>query len=86
MQRVTAPTRSTTASERVIEAVAARKGVDPMDLDVPLFQAVDPDVLDLLVRTADDGADRYSTRVEFVYDGFDVTVTADGSVDVLERR
>lgn len=86
MQRATTPTRGMSASEQVIAAIAARRGVDPLDLEVPLFESVDPDMLDLLVRTADDGADRSSARVEFTYDGLDVTVTADGSIDLLERR
>ena len=86
MQRATTAPVNLSASERVVEAVAARKGVDPLDLVVPLFESVDPDMLDLLVRTADDGADRSSARVEFVYDGYQVTVTADGSVDLLELR
>lgn len=84
MQLATQRARKPTASERVVEAVAARKGVDPVDLDVPLFEVVDPDMLDVLVRTADEGTDRSSVRVEFTYEGLDVTVAADGSVDVQE--
>lgn len=69
----------------MIEAVADRKGVDPLELEVPRFESIDPDVLDLVVRTAGDGADRSSVRVEFTYDDFDVTVGADGSVVVTEH-
>ena len=70
----------------MIEAVADREGVDPMDLDVPLFESVDPDMLDLVVRSADGGTDRSSVSVSFVYYGYEVSVAADGSVDVAERR
>ena len=86
MQRATTAPGKLSASERVVQAVAARTGVDPLDLEVPLYESIDPDVLDLVVRTAPGGPDRSSVRVEFTYEGLDVTVTADGSIDVLERR
>ena len=86
MQRMTPAPRTVSASERVIEAVADREGVDPMDLDVPLFESVDPDVLDLVVRSADGGTHRSTVRVSFSYYGYEVSVAADGSVDVAVRQ
>ena len=86
MQRMTRAPRTVPASERVIEAVAEREGVDPLDLRVPLFESIDPDVLDLVVRSADGGTDRSTVRVSFSYYGYEVSVAADGSVDVVERQ
>ncbi|WP_218836421.1 HalOD1 output domain-containing protein [Halorarum salinum] len=70
----------------MIEAVAAREDTDSTNLDVPLFEAVDPEALNDLVRTADAGSDRSPLRIEFTYYGYDVSVSADGSVDVSADR
>ena len=66
-------------SERVVRAVAAAEGVDPVALSVPLFEAIDPDALDALFATP-----RASGRVSFAYCGYLVTVTANGEVDLRE--
>lgn len=78
--------RELSPSESVVEAVAAREGVDPVDLDIPLFEALDPDALDTLVRSASAGTDQSSVRVEFTYRGYEVTVTEDGAVEVSRSR
>jgi hypothetical protein len=67
---------------RVVEEVAAATGVDPVDLDEPLSDVVDPDALDALFsgRHPEDGtAGGYTS---FVYHGCRVTVDADGFVSV----
>jgi len=67
----------------VVEEVAAREDVDPVELDVPLYEAVDPDALDGAVRSASDrGSD---LRIEFVYHGYDVVVESTGVVHVAEE-
>ena len=73
------PTGSITAA--VVEAVAAAEGVEPVDLDVPLYSAIDPDALDRLFRSApaDNGI---IGRITFTYAGYDVTVQATGDVRV----
>lgn len=63
-------------SEKVIAAVAASEGVDPVDIEVPLFEVVDPDALNSLFGAAADG------QIRFGYLGYDVTVHANGRVDV----
>lgn len=57
--------------------VARREEASPVDLP-PLYETVDPDALQGLVASADDEA----FSVEFSYHGYEVTVAADGSVDV----
>ena len=65
----------------VVETVAAAEGVDPVDLDVPLYSAIDPDALERLfqLETAEGGIDG---RVTFTYVGYDVTVLTTGDVRV----
>lgn len=74
-----APDRSEPLGQTVVEAVARAEGVDPLDLPVPLYDAIDPDALDALFQSGDAGVDGY---IEFVYYGYEVTVTADGGVAV----
>jgi hypothetical protein len=62
-------------SHAVIEAVAAREGVDPAELPEALYDAVDTDALDSLFR-AEDG------EVVFPYMGYEVRVTSAGVVDL----
>ena len=73
-----------TPSTRVIERVAALEGVDPTELEVPLYGAIDPDLLDSLVETAADRPYRSPVRIEFSYYCYDVVVTSDGSISVTE--
>ncbi|PSP78628.1 hypothetical protein BRC81_07350 [Halobacteriales archaeon QS_1_68_20] len=68
------------ASRAVLTAVADAEGVDPVDLDRPLYDAVDPDALDALFRT--DVADGVDCHVQFRYYGYEITVHGDGSLDL----
>ena len=68
-------TGATSLSVTVIEAVAAAKRVDPVDLPSPLADSIDPDALDVLFRNG-------TGRVSFDYSGYEVTVDANGTVDL----
>lgn len=59
----------------VVKAVADAERIDPLDLPAPLGDAVDPDALDVLFQNG-------SGRVSFDYCGNEVTVDAEGSVNV----
>lgn len=78
--------RTEPLSQAVVESVARAEGVDPLDLEVPLYDAVDPDALDALFQqdgTSGDG------RIQFSYYGYRVTVTGAGHVtldDVADDR
>jgi len=79
----TAMVTKQSASEAVIEAVARRVGIDPLDLETPLYDAVDPDELDALL----DGAarpDRSPVEITFRYCGYTVTVDGDRTVTLSE--
>lgn len=65
-------------SQAVVEAVADAEGVDPIELDVPLFAAVDPDALDALFREHD----RSLAMVQFVYHGYRITVYGDEQLEL----
>lgn len=66
----------------VVETIASREGVDSAELDVPLYEAVDPDALDALFRKAPAARSGGPVRIEFTYCGYRVTVGSDGSVQV----
>jgi hypothetical protein len=70
-----------TVTARIVSAVAEREGVDPVDLDAPLYEAVDPDALASLVNS---GPETQLT-IGFDYAGYRVTVAADEElvVDVM---
>lgn len=71
-------------SERVVEEVAAAEGVDPVKLEPPLHEVVDPDALDQLFESIPGGPDRAAGKVTFEYLEYEVTVTADRRVTVRE--
>lgn len=66
-------------STRVIEAIADARGVDPTDLNVPLYREIDIEALDRLC------ADNVrALSVTFTYDGTTVTVRSNGRIEVGE--
>ena len=67
---------TTSASVAVLEALAAIKHCDPTDID-PLYETVDPDALDSVVASGNDGL-----TVTLSIDGFDVAVTADRRLEI----
>ena len=69
-------------SQTVVLAVAEATGDDPMELP-PLYDTIDPDALNKLFGDRIDGAERLGGSFEFSYAGCEVTVRADGTVDVV---
>lgn len=72
----------------VVAAVAEREGVDPVDLEPPeyeaLYDVVNPEALDALFATRENGHERPVGRIEFPFCGYRVVVTSDGDVDVSD--
>lgn len=64
-------------TDAVIEAVAAREGIDPVNLTDSLCDAIDPDSLNAVCRTS-------TVRVTFSYHGYHVTVHSDNQVELTE--
>lgn len=71
--------RVRSVSTDVVQTVADAKDCDPEGLE-PLYGTVDPDALDALFA----GGEGSSThvRVVFTYEGYQVTVSGDGEVEV----
>jgi len=67
-------------STKVSAAIAAREGVDPLQLDEPLYDVIDIGALERLVETAGPGAAEF--EVTFSYYGYDVAVDEAGEVTV----
>lgn len=63
----------------VVTAISAISGADPLDLE-PLNERLDPDCLDGLFRSKQDGTPRGDGGVTFPFAGFDVTVRGHGEV------
>ena len=68
----------TSASEQVIQTVAKQSNTDGLDLP-PLFDTLDPDSLDTLIRGMTDG------KISFSYAGYDITVNSQGAIEVDEQ-
>jgi len=75
------PTQS--ISLKIVDKVAEREGVQPEELNPPIHYAINTDALDSLYEASD--SDRSPSRVEFVYNGYTVTVDSTGDV-ALENR
>jgi hypothetical protein len=76
----------TRPSAAVIEAVAEYNGVNPIDLEQPLFDVIDPDALDALVGNDKSGPALSDTAIQFTYNDCRVHVSGEGSVDVSSAR
>ena len=75
MEPVRSLPNSRTTSEKAVTGIADVNDVAETEL-APLYEAVDPDALDSLLRSS--GID----RVEFTHCGCLVSIYADGRVDV----
>lgn len=69
-------------SQAVIDAVASREGVEPVNLEPPLYDAIDPDALDALVKLTAPGPEQAPIAIEFPYHGYEVHVCSAGGVTV----
>ncbi|MDS0281204.1 HalOD1 output domain-containing protein [Haloarcula onubensis] len=76
---VTTVCRDGSLSTTVVEAVAAAKGLDPLDLS-PLYRVLDPDVIDAIGETTTVPAP--GLELAFSWEGCRVCVRADGEVAV----
>ncbi|MCU4753497.1 hypothetical protein OB919_16145 [Halobacteria archaeon AArc-curdl1] len=64
----------------VVEQISEKEGVDSVDLRPPLHDVVDTEALDRIIESMDgDGL------VEFQYQGYQVTVSNTGEVEVQEK-
>ncbi|MEY7852254.1 HalOD1 output domain-containing protein [Natrarchaeobius sp. A-rgal3] len=73
-------------SQSIVAAVAAREGVDAVDIEPPeydpLYTVVDPESLDTLFETRTEPLK--TARVSFEYEGYEIVVYGDGRVEATE--
>lgn len=67
-------------SVRVLEAIAAEEGVEPIEIDRPLGESIDADALDALFEG--EGPQSGPTAVRFSYCGYTVVVSGAGAVNL----
>lgn len=67
----------------VVEAIAAKADVEPTELDLPLYDAIDPDALDHLFPTDEEGRPATRGHLTFSYADFVVRITSDRRVRVF---
>lgn len=68
-------------STAVVETVAIAAGREPTVLE-PLYETVDPDALDALIRSGDRDSTGGDTAVKLALDGYEVRVERGGTVVV----
>ena len=73
-------------STAVIEAIAEYEGLDPVELEPPLFEVIDPDALDALVGNEESGQAQSDIAVQFTYNQCRVKVSSDGSIEVSSSQ
>lgn len=69
----------------IAERIAAREGVDPVELAVPLYEVVETDALEALVNRTDGRQSQNDLSVGFSYLGYAVTVHGSGGVTIDTR-
>ena len=67
-----------TLSDSIVEALAAVENVEPYELDVRLYDSLDPEALDRLYETTAEGSERL--RLAFTVGGYEVVVTDDDQI------
>lgn len=70
-------------SEAIVRALAAVESVEPDELDVRLYDEMDPEALDRLYGTAAERSDQL--HLSFDVAGYEVVLTGDGDLLVCER-
>lgn len=73
------------ACEAVVRLVASHHDEEPMALEPPLYEVIDPDALDALFVDASGRWTRPSSRIEFPYCDCRVEVHGDGRVVVRDE-
>ena len=73
-------------AQRVVQRVAAATETDPTELDPPLHAVVDPDALDRIFDPTVDGPATEQGIVRFPYQGYKITVTAEGDVQLHDSE
>jgi len=71
------PNRS--ISDQIIREVAAKEGVDPVELTPPLFAVIEPDALDSLFGNPDS-----RPAISFTWQGYTISVGSEWQISIDE--
>lgn len=75
---------TTLVGTEIVERVADREGVDPVDLNVLLYDVIDADALETLSNTSD-RQPQANLCIEFTYHGYAVTVVGSGKI-IIDKQ
>ncbi|MFC6765972.1 HalOD1 output domain-containing protein [Natrinema soli] len=75
---------TTLVGTEIVERVADREGIDPVDLNDRLYDVIDADALETLTNTSDRQS-QANLCVEFAYHGYAVTVVESGKIIIDEQ-
>ncbi|WP_137284939.1 HalOD1 output domain-containing protein [Halorussus salinisoli] len=70
-------------SEGVVAAVSTVSDTDPAEMD-PLAETIDPDALNSLFAAQHDGTPRAVGNARFSFFDYDIVVSSDGRISVLD--
>lgn len=73
-------------SQTVVELVANLEGTNPVELNPPLYSAVDPETLDALFHSSRNNESQTPNYVCFTYLGHEIRVSDDGEVSLIEAK
>lgn len=80
------PINGDSITTRVVKRIAIMEGVDPLELQPPLYSIIDIDAVEeLFASVADDRSDG-TISVEFEYQGYQVTIESDDEVYVRVKQ
>lgn len=74
---------SDSLTQEIVQKIADLEGVEPLDLETPLYEAIDPEALEALLTDTITGERRDNVSVEFQYYGYDIVVDSDGEIAIL---
>lgn len=69
----------------IISKIADREGIDPLDLETPLYEVVDPDALENLTVDVEHRQDGSFPPIEFAYCGYTVNIDRTGQISIREQ-
>lgn len=69
----------------ILREIADREGVDPLELETPLYEVIGADVLESLTVDAAHRRDNSFPPIDFVYYGYTVKIDSEGDIVISEQ-
>jgi len=71
-------------STAIVSEIARLEGMEPTEIEPPLYEVLDPDALDALFTSTGAQPPREGGYVLFTYRDYEVTVYGSGRIDIRE--